>query len=755
MSTLKLAWLAWFYSIALVLFLSLAGCKGGGYVPVQPSPEPEPVPVDPAPTPEPGPQPDPGPIPEPCEIDTKDFGCVSMTRYDDEKNALVTAWEQDIAYKNNDDLIKGNVSDAWAHIQLQHGSDITPGNGVKVGLIDDGVYADHFLFQGASISETFMHEEAKQGSLSFTPGTRDTNSHGTSVASHIIAQGTSDDPERFYGVAPGVDLHMYTVHKTDKGTVWHLYATQEILPLARNRGIDILNISLGGGGGIENYDTKEDYLYEYAQGYFDALIQADYQDKILIVRAAGNDGSSSVSEQPGMPVFIEEVRSHYVSVVGTGQDGLIADMSNRCGIAADWCITSPGGHFGHAFYGLDLNGTLIETVGISGGTSLNAGYVTGSLALIKHMFRDQLSNVEVLQRLYATANKTGPYADRSIYGQGLVDVGAATSPVGILTIGDDDQANTQPAAQTGIQLGAAFGDGLVQGLVGLEVAAFDTLNAPFFLPADNLVSVRERYTPARVWRPGFMETETGNDWSLGFFDRDPGGDSGHVSLADRVAQLHNPFAGMNISINTFASLSSGNQPSLVGGDIRWHGFDNALQLKAGLLIEQNSLLGAQSRYYLDNMGSRIAFTGLQFKKDWLNWAWSLEGELGRVTPNMEFGLIDGMSHLLTSTFNLQATRALNNNHQLRLAIAQPLRVESGKVDLVLPSGRQKDGSRMFLSLSRGLAPTGRQIDATARLRGSNRLFGGHVESFYDLAATYSRQPYHRKSGTDVCRCNSV
>ncbi len=672
---------------------------------------------------------------------------MSMIRYADEKNALVSAWEQDIAYKNNDDLVNGNVARAWADIQLQHGQDITPGDGVKVGLIDDGIYPDHFLFEGAIISETFMHEEARSGSLTYVPNSRDTNSHGTAVSSQIIAQGTSDDPERFYGVAPGVDLHMYTVHNTTEGIVWHLDATEKVLPLARERGIDILNISLGGGKNIEDYN-KDDYLYEYSAGYFDAFIQSEYEEKILIVRAGGNEGYSSVSEQPGMPVFFEEVRSHYVSVVGTGENGLIAERSNRCGIAADWCVTAPAGQFSTAFHGLDLNDEVIESIGFSGGTSLNAGYVTGSLALIKHMFRDQLSNVEVLQRLYATANKTGPYADRSIYGQGLVDVGAATSPVGVLTIGDDDQANTQPAAQTGIQLGAAFGDGLVQGLAGLEVAAFDTLNAPFFLPADNLVSVRERYTPARVWRPGFTETEAGNDWSLGFFDRDPGGDSGHVSLADRVAQLHNPFGDSNISINTFASLSSGNQPSLVGGDIRWHGFDNALQLKAGLLIEQNSLLGAQSRYYLDNMGSRIAFTGLQFKKNWLNWAWSAEGEVGRVTPNMEFGLIDGMSHLLTSTFNLQATRALNNHHQLRLAIAQPLRVESGQVDLVLPSGRRKDGSRTYLSLSRGLVPTGRQIDATARLRGSNRLFGGHVESFYDLAATYSRQPYHRKSGTD-------
>lgn len=48
---------------------------------------------------------------------------------------------------------------------------------------------------------------------------------------------------------------------------------------------------------------------------------------------------------------------------------------------------------------------------------------------MKHFFRGQLSNRERLTRLFATANKSGVYGTSSIYGQGLMDLGAAASPV--------------------------------------------------------------------------------------------------------------------------------------------------------------------------------------------------------------------------------------------------------------------------------------------------------------------------------------
>jgi len=60
--------------------------------------------------------------------------------------------------------------------------------------------------------------------------------------------------------------------------------------------------------------------------------------------------------------------------------------------------------------------------------------VSGGLAIMKQLFRDQISNEELVSRLFATADSTGIYAARETYGHGRMDLGAATSPVGVLVV---------------------------------------------------------------------------------------------------------------------------------------------------------------------------------------------------------------------------------------------------------------------------------------------------------------------------------
>ena len=64
------------------------------------------------------------------------------------------------------------------------------------------------------------------------------------------------------------------------------------------------------------------------------------------------------------------------------------------------------------------------------GTSSAAPFVTGGIGLLAQHFRDQLGNDEIVERILATADKTGVYADADVYGQGFLDLDAATRPVG-------------------------------------------------------------------------------------------------------------------------------------------------------------------------------------------------------------------------------------------------------------------------------------------------------------------------------------
>ena len=70
---------------------------------------------------------------------------------------------------------------------------------------------------------------------------------------------------------------------------------------------------------------------------------------------------------------------------------------------------------------------------LASGTSFAAPHISGALAVLKSVFKESLSSREIINRLYTTANKDGEYANEDIYGQGLLDLGAAISPVGFLS----------------------------------------------------------------------------------------------------------------------------------------------------------------------------------------------------------------------------------------------------------------------------------------------------------------------------------
>ena len=94
-------------------------------------------------------------------------------------------------------------------------------------------------------------------------------------------------------------------------------------------------------------------------------------------------------------------------------------------------------------------------------------------------------------RLFVSANRTEIYADSSIFGQGLLDLEAATRPIGTVFVltGDSLSGPAFALTNTRVNLGGAFGDGLRNSLQGVTLAVFDSYNAPFYLDLGSLVNV--------------------------------------------------------------------------------------------------------------------------------------------------------------------------------------------------------------------------------------------------------------------------
>ena len=63
----------------------------------------------------------------------------------------------------------------------------------------------------------------------------------------------------------------------------------------------------------------------------------------VIVFAAGNNGALQVDTWGGAPYRITELANEWLVVVAVDSDGIEPAYTNRCGVAAAFCVTAVGG----------------------------------------------------------------------------------------------------------------------------------------------------------------------------------------------------------------------------------------------------------------------------------------------------------------------------------------------------------------------------------------------------------------------------
>lgn len=403
------------------------------------------------------------------------------------------------------------------------------GEGITLGIVDSGVDPSHPKFKGKLESaniEGYDPDFSTCGHRASDGTCLSTLGHGTFVGG-IMAANRRTDPDdgpvnesAVHGVAfdakvisvgfPSVDEiieDIFPENPTPEQILNLPALIQDIESVLEgqfatafnrlNSKVMAINASFGLSGNIEDFGAEE--MRERFPNAIEAIAQRDTPagQRTVYVWAAGNargeikpDGSiesgSSVEIVAGLPVRIPELRGHSLAVVATDQQGAIAEFSNRCGIAKAFCLAAPGVDIIGPVPGFYCpNGTEECYLRLQeSGTSSAAPFVTGGIGLLAQHYRNQLGNDEIVKRILTTADKTGIYADSDVYGQGFLDLDAATRPVGEMRMlaGVSLSGPSAPSTNSMINLGEAFGDSLVQGLVSEEVASFDALNAPFFRP---------------------------------------------------------------------------------------------------------------------------------------------------------------------------------------------------------------------------------------------------------------------------------
>lgn len=213
------------------------------------------------------------------------------------------------------------------------------------------------------------------------------------------------------------------------GHQWGALFDQELahgIDLMLSRNVLVTNFSWHRTGPYDsNFDAQIRAIVEALFTTSDSL--AAFRNYVsaggVLVWATGNDSASNPSIESVLPYYFTGLENGWLAVTAVDSAGAIASYANRCGIAADWCLAAPG---------------TATTTSVDGGyrqasgTSFSAPYVAASLAALKSLFTS-LSYQELRERILTTANKQGIYADTTIYGQGMLDLDAASQPVGGLS----------------------------------------------------------------------------------------------------------------------------------------------------------------------------------------------------------------------------------------------------------------------------------------------------------------------------------
>ncbi|WP_426345309.1 autotransporter domain-containing protein [Alcaligenes sp. HNGD-HTN06] len=318
------------------------------------------------------------------------------------------------------------------------------GQGVTIGYLDSGIQADHPEFAGA-IAGGFDFTSNSLYANGQGVDTQPPAGHGSHVAGimgarrdgagmHGVAFNSQlfvaaygmvadddddddddgDDDDDNDGTAPTPDdIRAFQDRMLSNG--WN-YLAQFKLP--------IINSSLGLNDCSRSYNPPCHIVdYGSAQSALEAhpLIIESFKNSAqagsLMVFATGNESQDHPDFLAGSPYWFPELKDNWLAVTAVGEDGSLAVYANKCGVAAEWCLTAPGGQWDPGINAVNSDGGYTY----KSGTSMASPHVAGAAALVKEAF-PYFTAYHLQQTLLTTATDMG---DPSTYGWGLMNVGKA------------------------------------------------------------------------------------------------------------------------------------------------------------------------------------------------------------------------------------------------------------------------------------------------------------------------------------------
>lgn len=672
------------------------------------------------------------------------------------------------------------------NVQVAHTAGLT-GQNQLIAIVDDGFRVTHQELAGKTI---------------YTYGTLPVTDHGTHVAS--LAAGKRDGIGMM-GVAPDASLHLASIDPAQASILNFanvIGATND----AAAKGAVVQNNSWGFDNSAKLID---DYLKNnpgasladalaanvgYSASQWASYISAlkNFQKTGVIVFAETNKTSfADGTAVSSMAAFDADLQKAWIAVVNgyfeidaNNQITAAARLSGQCGYAATFCLAGDGTTFGAA--------KTSDTAYAAGtGTSYVAPQVSGAVALLAQAF-PSLTPAEWVDRLLASANNTwfpaqGVAVAGSVdfgngishkysteWGHGVVDIKAALSPIGSLSLlsgGNVKTASRTDLANAGLTSPQSYGDALTRSLMGEKIAVFDALNGNFTVEAGTLVkpaptadllssvtadSTNESSAEAGLGfaHSGVGQTTFGGSTQLGFTQNlagdlaGPGalGKSSVLSLASNAVAVKTISGNgpLRFDMTAFAGpgQASGQTLSGAGFGVSLQSGTTNIRLGVTQMAETGAVMGLSSSGAL-SLANASALSTLRIDADReLMPGVKIFGgaEMGLAQPFGSHGDLVASS----SSLGFSGLRAglvfkgdAPKSGRLTLSLAQPVRIESGTANLTLPTGRTKQGDLTYESTTIGLTPSGRELDL-----GASYLVPLGESSAFSLAGIYALDAGH-------------
>ncbi|GAA3842013.1 MULTISPECIES: S8 family serine peptidase [Amycolatopsis] len=271
---------------------------------------------------------------------------------------------------------------------------LSTGAGQRVAVLSTGI-SDNPLLAG-HIAERANFAPAGTGQPSGLP---DCLGNGTGVSGIIAAQPSG--AVGFHGIAPGAQVlsakvvaDQYPSNRNPRETVAPETLTAAI-NWAVDRGATVIAVP------TITYDDN---------AALRGAVQRALSRGIVVVAAVGETASN---EPPGLVPY----PAAYDGVVGVGaiaENGVVTQNSRPTAVD----LVAPGANVVTTFPNAGL--------GTASGTQFATAYVAATVALVRS-YRPQLSNTDVVQRLYATASPAPEGTGSAYYGFGVVNPYQAVS----------------------------------------------------------------------------------------------------------------------------------------------------------------------------------------------------------------------------------------------------------------------------------------------------------------------------------------